>query len=84
MIAMPSDPEYFCRRAREEREAADRSGNQNVRLRHLEFAQAYEFWFREMKADRQSAGQLVAVGSFDAVLDTIRDQAGPAFFEPTG
>jgi hypothetical protein len=61
---MPSDPEYLCRRAREERQAADRSNDQNVRLRHLEFAQAYEFWFHEVKAlERKSAVHLVAVGS---------------------
>lgn len=66
---MQSDPAYFCRRAREEREAADRAANQNVRLRHLEFAQAYEFWFREITAlESQSAVPLVALDSFDAVL----------------
>ena len=82
---MTSDPEYLCRRAREEREAADRSRNENVRLRHLEFAQAYEFWFREMKAlERQSAAHLLPIGSFGAVLDAIRDQTASLAFEPAG
>jgi len=57
---MRTDAEYFRRRAREERQAALLSERISVRLRHLEFAQAYDLRFREMEAEeRRSAVRLV-------------------------
>ena len=40
---MESDAIYYSRPAREERQAACSANKQQVRDRHLEFAQAYEF-----------------------------------------
>jgi hypothetical protein len=45
---MLNDTEYFARRAGEERQSAFKSETMSVRLRHLEFAQAYEFRVREI------------------------------------
>ena len=39
---MQSDAEYFRKRAGEERRAAQAATTPSVRLRHLEFAQAYD------------------------------------------
>lgn len=47
---MLNDAEYFARRAGEEREAAFEAETISVRLRHLEFAQAYELRVRELLA----------------------------------
>lgn len=47
---MLNDAEYFARRAGEEREAAFDAETVSVRLRHLEFAQAYELRVRELLA----------------------------------
>jgi len=47
---MESDGIYFGRRAVEEREAARNSTNRIVRLRHLEFADAYDYRAREVTA----------------------------------
>lgn len=47
---MLNDAEYFARRAGEEREAAFGAETVSVRLRHLEFAQAYELRVREILA----------------------------------
>ena len=49
---MLNDAEYFARRAGEEREAAFDAETISVRLRHLEFAEAYELRVREMLALR--------------------------------
>jgi hypothetical protein len=49
---MASDADYFRRRAREERLAALIAGKGCVRLRHLEFAEAYEFRIRELSEDQ--------------------------------
>ncbi len=45
------DIEYLRSRARTERVAAATAMRMCVRLRHLEFAEAYEFRVREMNAD---------------------------------
>lgn len=50
---MWNDAEYFARRAGEEREAAFDAETISVRLRHLEFAQAYELRVREILALRR-------------------------------
>lgn len=47
---MLKDAEYFARRAGEEREAAFDAETVSVRLRHLEFAEAYELRVREILA----------------------------------
>jgi hypothetical protein len=47
-----ADVEYLRLRARAERVAAVTAARMSVRLRHLEFAEAYEFRAREMEADR--------------------------------
>lgn len=57
---MLNDAEYFARRAGEEREAAFDAETLSVRLRHLEFAQAYELRVREILAlSRRPEIQLV-------------------------
>lgn len=57
---MLNDAEYFARRAGEEREAAFDAETVSVRLRHLEFAQAYELRVREILAlSRRSEFRLV-------------------------
>jgi hypothetical protein len=57
---MLNDAEYFARRAGEERLAAFKSETMIVRLRHLEFAQAYELRTRELVAlQRRSAFQVI-------------------------
>lgn len=48
---MESDAIYYSRRAREERQAACSADKQQVRDRHLEFAQAYEFRARFLLAE---------------------------------
>lgn len=48
---MESDAIYYSRRAREERQAACSANKQQVRDRHLEFAQAYEFRARFLLAE---------------------------------
>ena len=50
-----SDVEYFARRAGEERQAAYNAETLSVRLRHVEFAQAYELRVREMLALQRRA-----------------------------
>lgn len=55
-LAMSNDAEYFARRAGEERQAAFKSETMSVRLRHLEFAQAYELRVREILALQRRAG----------------------------
>ncbi len=47
---MHSDAEYFRKRGRDERRAAKSASLPIVRLRHLEFAQAYELRVRELDA----------------------------------
>ena len=54
-----ADIDYLRSRARAERIAAGNSSRLSVRLRHLEFAEAYEFRVREMDAEvRRLAMQL--------------------------
>lgn len=48
---MESDAIYYSRRAREERQAACWADKRQVRDRHLEFAQAYEFRARFLLAE---------------------------------
>ena len=48
--AMQSDTDYFRKRAREERQAAGSAADERVRLRHIEFAQAYELRVRETES----------------------------------
>ena len=58
---MVSDVEYFSRRAREEREAAMRAANDDVREIHLQLAEAYELRIRELSAAaRRSSMHLVS------------------------
>jgi hypothetical protein len=45
------DINYLRSRARAERVAASNASRLSVRLRHLEFAEAYEFRAREMDAE---------------------------------
>ena len=52
-VAMRSDTDYFFMRIEQERQAASRATDDRVRLRHLEFAAAYVFYLREMKAQEQ-------------------------------
>jgi hypothetical protein len=52
---MLNDAEYFARRAGEERQAAFQAERMSIRLRHLEFAQAYELRVREILALRRRA-----------------------------
>jgi hypothetical protein len=54
-----ADIDYLRSRARAERIAAGKASRMSVRLRHIEFAEAYEFRVREMDAeDRRLAVQL--------------------------
>ncbi len=46
-----ADIDYLRSRARAERVAACNAPRMSVRLRHLEFAEAYEFRVREMEAE---------------------------------
>ena len=46
-----ADIDYLRSRARAERVAACNAPQMSVRLRHLEFAEAYEFRVREMDAE---------------------------------
>jgi hypothetical protein len=72
---MQSDTEYFRNRAREERYAAEKSSNPTVRKRHLEFAEAYEGYLRDICVqDRRSALHLVQTGSFVGIQDLLRDE----------
>lgn len=54
-LVMLNDAEYFARRAGEERQAAFQAERMSIRLRHLEFAQAYELRVREILALRRRA-----------------------------
>lgn len=57
---MERNTDYLRRRAHEERQAALRSESAGVRLRHLEFAELYEFRLRETQAqERHSIAGLV-------------------------
>ena len=59
---MEKQGSYFFRRAGEEREAARKSTNHIVRLRHLEFADAYDYRGRETEAlERQLIIQPIPV-----------------------
>ena len=72
---MQGDAKYFTRRFREEQQAALSADNRSVRLRHLEFAQAYEFRARELRAlERRAVLNGKATGSFDDPLNTIYEQ----------
>jgi hypothetical protein len=58
------DVVYFSRRAQEEREAALRASNFEVRQVHLRFAEAYEAKVRNLTAiDRRSKLRAVETGS---------------------
>jgi hypothetical protein len=50
---LQDDDEYFSRRALQERQAALSAEKQSVRMRHLEFALAYEFRVRELRAQQR-------------------------------
>jgi hypothetical protein len=52
------DISYLRSRARAERVAACNASRASVRLRHLEFAEAYEFRVREMDAELFRSSQL--------------------------
>ena len=57
---MERDTEYLRRRALEERQAALASQKVSVRLRHLEFAEVYEFRLREIQAqERRSTMEFI-------------------------
>ena len=56
---MERDTEYLRRRALEERQAALASDKASVRLRHLEFAELYEFRLREVEAQHRQSMALV-------------------------
>lgn len=60
---METDFEYFRRRAREEREAALGAKTPAVRLRHLEFANAYEVRVREIEAVLRRSISIAAIAS---------------------
>jgi hypothetical protein len=60
---METDLEYFRRRAREEREAALGGKTPAVRLRHLEFANAYEVRVREIEAVLRRSFSIAAIAS---------------------
>jgi hypothetical protein len=72
---MKGDAEYFTRRFREEQQAALSADKRCVRLRHLEFAQAYELRARELRAlDRQAVLNVQATGSYDGPLNAVHEQ----------
>lgn len=50
------DLDYLRARARMERAAAENASHTIVRLRHLEFAEAYEFRVREIDAEFKRLG----------------------------
>ena len=56
-----ADIEYLRSRARAERIAAANAARMGVRLRHLEFAEAYEFRGREMSAALLRSTALMAL-----------------------
>ena len=59
---MKSDADYFRKRAGEERRAALAAGKPSVRLRHLEFAEAYELRLRLIRLlEAETAAELVNV-----------------------
>ena len=53
---MESDHDYFARRAREERSAADRASTVAAQLSHLELAERYEDLVAAVERHRQTVG----------------------------
>ena len=63
---MQSDADYFSRRASEERRAASTATQSCVRLRHLEFAEAYELRVRMMTEDDHPSSWMLSENTFVA------------------
>jgi hypothetical protein len=59
---MEGDQVYFCRRAKEEREAAMKAAHPAARVRHMEMAERYD----ELAAAIASHHRIVAEGPFQA------------------